>query len=468
MLAGLIVSLIYGEPDMGRIFLSLTLIYTALGFCVAAIVKRRLKTRMIKMREGILAVTLCWVFAAALCSLPYMLAGSHHSFIDAFFESTSCITTTGATLIGDITLLPKSLLFWRQLTTWLGGLGIIVFAISIMPMLGLGAANLANAETIGQTTDKIRARITDTAKSIFLIFLVLTFAEILLLLIGGVGFFDAVILAFSCLGNGGFASYRAGVTPGGSIYAEVIIINFCIAASLSFVSYQLLFKRRIRDFLKGTEIKIYFLMLAGVSAVIIFILFVSGTYDMAGEATRDGVFQVISFATTAGYAGADFNLWPQATRWLLIAVMIVGGCSGSTAGGIKIGRAAVALLLVRRNIYKRLHPNAVVAVKLGDQVIPEERVTSISTFTMLYAFIALLSCFVLSFDGLSMETTLSAVIAMMSNTGLVFGSGIDPGGSVDVFSGFSRVYMSILMIAGRLELLTLVFLFSPSFWRRNR
>jgi len=468
MLAGLIVSLIYSESDMGKIFISLMFIYIALGVCVAAISKRRLKTRMIKMREGILAVTLCWVFAATLCTMPYLLAGSHHSFIDAFFESTSCITTTGATLIDDLTLLPKSLLFWRQLTTWLGGLGIIVFAITIIPMLGFGAANLANAETTGQTTEKIRARITDTARGILFIFLIFTGAEIVFLVLGNIDIYDAIILAFSCMGNGGFASYQAGVTLGNSIYAEVIIVIFCIVASLSFVGYQLLFKRRLRDFFKVTEIRIYLLMIAFVCVLVFIILFASGVYDMAGEAARDGFFQVISFATTAGYAGADFNHWPQATHWLLIAVMIIGGCSGSTAGGIKIGRAAVALLLVRRNIYKRLHPNAVVAVKLGDQVIPEERVTSISTFTMLYAFIALLSCFVLSFDNLNMETTLSAVIAMMSNTGLVIGSGIDPGGSLAVFSGFSRVYMSLLMIAGRLELLTLVFLFSPSFWRRYR
>jgi len=468
MLIGLIVSLIYGEAEMSRIFIALMVVYVAVGFGVTWLTRRKLSTHVIKIREGVLSVSLCWVIAAALCAVPYLLYGSHHTFIDAFFEATSCITTTGATLVDGLASLPKSLLFWRQLTTWLGGLGIIILAITIIPMLGFGAANLASAETMAQTADKIRARVTDTARIILLIFLALTGIEIVLLTIGGVSLFDAFILSFSCMGNGGFANYSAGLDSVDSIYAEVIIIIFCIAASLSFVSYQLLFKRRVRDFFKEKEIQLYLIMIAGACALVFVILLATGVYDMAGETARRGVLQVVSFATTAGFAGTDYNLWPQATHWLLMLVMIVGGCSGSTSGGIKVGRAVVMLLLVRRNIYKRLHPNAVVAVKLGDQSIPEERIASISTFAILYASIALLSCFIISFDGLEMETTLSTVIAMLSNTGLVIGSGIDAGGSLAVFSPFSHLYMSLLMIAGRLELLTLVLLFSPAFWKRFR
>ena len=464
MLAGLIVSFIYNEPDMSRVFVLLLVVYVAVGFGVTWFTRRKLHTHTIKIREGILAVTLCWVIAAALCSLPYLLYGSHHTFIDAFFEATSCITTTGATLVDDLLLLPKSLLFWRQMTTWFGGLGIIIFAITIIPMLGFGAANLASAETMALTADKIRLRVIDTARSILLIFLALTGIEIVLLFAGGVNIFDSIILSFSCMGNGGFANYQAGLASVDTLYSEVIIIIFCIAASLSFVSYQLLLKRRVKDFFKEREIRLYLIMIAVVCAIVFAILLASGIYDTAGDTARRGIFQAISFATTAGYAGTDFYLWPQATHWLFFLVMIVGGCSGSTSGGIKVGRAAVALMIIRRNIYKRLHPNAVIAVRLGDQVIPEERVSSISTFMILYAFIALISCFALSFDNLGIETSLSAVIAMISNTGLVIGSG----GSLTGFSEFSRVYMSILMIAGRLELLTLVFLFSPAFWRRFR
>ena len=469
MLVGFICSLIYSEPDMGRIFLTLTVVFVAAGGFIIRFSRRRQRQHMqtIKIREGILSVTLCWVFTAALCSLPYLLAGSHHSFIDAFFESTACITTTGSTLITDLATLPKSLLFWRQLTNWLGGLGIIIFAITIIPMLGFGATNLANAEMM-QTVEKLQARMSDTARYIFLFFLALTGAEVILLLIGGTGAYDAFVLSFACMGTGGFANYSAGALLEGNLYVEAIVAIFCVIAVLSFVSYRVLLKGRIRDFFKEIEIRMYLLMIAVVCVLVFIILLASGTYASAGEAARNGIFQAIAFATTAGYTGADFDIWPQATHWLLIAVMIVGGCSGSTSGGIKVVRVAVALSLIRRNIYKRLHPNAVVAVKIGDRVIPTDRVSSIATFVILYFLIALLSCFILSFENLDAETTLGTVIAMLSNTGLVIGPGHGINDSFVVFSQFSRLYMSILMIAGRLELLTIVFLFSPAFWRSYR
>ena len=468
MLVGFACSLVYGEQDMGRIFLVLTLVFVAAGLSVFRFSRSRQRAQSIRIREGILSVTLCWVFAAALCALPYLLAGSHHSFIDAFFESTSCITTTGSTLIEDLAELPKSLLFWRQLTNWLGGLGIIIFAITVIPMLGFGSANLLSAEMKPLSIEKIQSRMSDNARYIFLFFLALTGLQVVLLAIGGTGAYDAFVLSFACMGTGGFANYHAGALLEGNIYVEAIISVFCVIAVLSFVSYRILLKGRIRDFFKEIEIRLFLIMLAAVCAIVSIILLASGTYGTAGEAVRNGVFQAIAFVSTAGYTGADFDIWPQATHWILIAVMVVGGCSGSTSGGIKVGRAAIALSLIRRSIYKRLHPNAVVAVKIGDRAVPADRVSSIATFVILYALVALLSCFVLSFENLDAETTLGTVIAMLSNTGLVLGPGLGYGDSFIVFSQFSRLYISILMIAGRLELLTIVLLFSPAFWRPYR
>ena len=468
MLAGFICAIAFREPGMERIFLALMLIFGLGGFAMFKFSRRGLTTQTIKIREGILAVALCWIFASALGALPYLLAGSHHSFIDAFFESSACITTTGSTLIDNLAELPKSLLLWRQLMTWLGGLGIVIFAITIIPMLGFGAANLASAETPLQTLDNIRTRVSDTARTIVFLFVSLTVAEIVLLGIGGMGFYDAIVLSFSSIGNGGFATYRTGAIVGGGIYAEAVIGVFCVLASMSFVSLRLLLKRRVRDFFKEIEIRLYLIMLGVVCALVVIILVASGTYDTAGEALRYGVFQTVSFATTAGYAGADYDIWPQAIYWLLIFVMVIGGCSGSTSGGIKVVRAAVAVALIRRNMYKRLHPNAVVAVKIGDKAVSADRVSSISSFMMIYALIVLLSCFVLSFENLDTKSTLGTVIAMLSNTGLVVGPGIGFGESFGVFSQFSRLFMSFLMIAGRLELLTMLLLFSPAFWRADR
>ena len=467
-LIGLACSLIYGEKGMTDVFLPLTLGFAVTGFIVFRLTRRKIKPQPIKIREGILAVTLCWIFAAVLGSLPYLLAGSHHSFIDAFFESTACITTTGSTLVENLAALPKSLLFWRQLMTWLGGLGIVIFAISVIPMLGYGAVNLAAAEMVSQSVDKIRARLRDSVRNIFLLFVVFTVLEVLFLAAGGLNFYDATILSFSSVGTGGFANFHISGMLGGSLYVDVVVCVFCILASLSFVSYQFLLKRRFRDFFRGTEIRLFFIMLAVVCGLVLIILFVYGTYETAGETFRFGIMQTVSFMTTAGYSGTDVDVWPQATHWLLIAAMIVGGCSGSTSSGIKVARAAVVFALIKRNIYKRLHPNAVVAVKLGDKAVPSDRVSHIATFVILYALILLGSCFVISFEGLDGETTLGMVMAMISNTGLVIGPAIGVSDILAGFSQFSYLYMSLLMFAGRLELLTLVLLFSPAFWKPYR
>ena len=468
MLIGFVVSLAYNEHEMTSIFLPLMVILILAGVWVFRFSRKGIKVETVKIREGIIAVTACWFFAAALGTLPYLLAGSHLSFIDAFFESTACLTTTGATLVDNLAELPKSLLFWRQVTTWFGGVGIVILTITIMPLLGFGSANLANAEMSIQTLDKIKTRVTDTARVIVAFFLVLTGAQILLLIVGGIGVYDAFVISFSSMGNGGFANFHGNDFLQGSLYVEVIIGIFCVIASISFVSYQLLLKRRVRDFFKEPEIRTYLLIIAVACSLVFFILLSAGTYNTTGETLRFGVLQTISFTTTAGYSVANTGVWPQATHWILLAVMIVGGCSGSTSGGIRVIRLKAAFAIIRRNIYKKLHPNAVVAVRIGGKVIPEERASGISTFFLLYILIVLISCFVLSFENLDTETTLGSVISMLSNNGLVIGQGLGYGESFTVFSQFSRLYMSVLMITGRLEIFTIVLLLSPAFWRANR
>ncbi|MDR1816276.1 MAG: hypothetical protein LBR00_06385 [Clostridiales Family XIII bacterium] len=467
MLSGLVVALLYGEPRMTRIFLITMIVYMLLGYALYK--KTKQPKQMIKTREGILSVFLCWVFAALLGTVPYMLSGAHETFIDAFFESMSCLTTTGSTLLTGVTELQHSLLFWRQFTTWMGGMGILIFAISILPMFGYGAANLASAETVGQNIEKVRARMTDTAKSVYLLYIALTVACIVLLRLGGTGLFDAFLLAFACLGNGGFGNYDivqlTGDAISGAVYTQVIIIVFCILASFSFVNYQHLLKRRVREFFRDAETRLYLGFLIVVSALVVAALVASGIYQTLGDALRYGVFQAVGFLTTAGYAGADFDAWPQVTHWLMFIVMIVGGCSGSTSGGIKVIRAAVVFSLIKRNFYKRLHPSAVVPVRVGDKPIPSDRVNSIATFLMLYAMIVFIACTILSLEGLRVETTLGTVIAMLSNTGLVFGPEIGFADALQIFSPGSRFLMTILMLIGRLEIFTVLLLCTPAFWR---
>ncbi|MDR1797264.1 MAG: hypothetical protein LBR44_07500 [Clostridiales Family XIII bacterium] len=467
MLAGLIVALIYQEPKMTKIFLGSMVVLAGAGYLLYK--KTRQGKQTIKIREGILTVALCWIFAAALGAIPYLLAGAHTTFIDAFFESMSCLTTTGSTLLSGVTEMQHSLLFWRQFTTWLGGMGILIFAISILPMLGYGAANLASAETIGQNVEKVRARMTDTAKSVYLLYIALTAACIVLLMAGGTGVFDAFLLAFACLGNGGFGNYDIAELTGdaiaGGLYIQIIVIVFCILASFSFVNYQHLLRRQVKEFFRDAETRFFFAILIVISVLVVAALLVSGTYGTAAESVRYGIFQSVGFVTTAGYASVDFDAWPQVTHWLMLIAMIVGGCSGSTSGGIKVIRLLVVFSMIRRNFYKRLHPNAVVAVKVGDKPIPSDRVSSIATFVILYVVIVGVSCALLSLENLDFETTFGTVVGMISNAGLIIGPDVNYVEPLSIFAPASRFLMTMLMLIGRLELFTVVMLCMPAFWR---
>jgi len=425
-------------------------------------------SRTLKTREGILTVALCWIFAALFGTLPYLLAGVHTSFIDAFFESTSTLTTTGASLLDLNSALSHSFLFWRQFTTWLGGMGILVFAISILPMFGYGAASLASAETVGQNVEKISARVTDAAKSVYLIYIVFTVLQIVLLLLGGLGLFDSFILAFSCLANGGFSGLDiAALTKGsGGLYIQILIIIFCVLASLNFANYRKLFSGRAREFFKDAETRTFLLFLGIVSAAVVAVIFVSNPAVPFGETVVNGIFQSSSFVTTAGYKGWNYAAWQGAAHWILIIAMLVGGCSGSTSGGIKIVRVLIAVSVIKRNFYKKIHPNAVVVVKVGDNAVSGDRVWGIATFFLVYAGVALISCVVLSVDGLDPGATLSTVIAGLSNTGLIIGQGAAR--AIATLSPFSRLLFSFLMLVGRLEIFTIFLLFTPAFWRPYR
>jgi trk system potassium uptake protein TrkH len=371
------------------------------------------------------------------------------------------------TLISEFESIPKSLLFWRSLSVWLGGMGILVFAISILPALGIGTMNLASAEAPGPTVEKIRSRMSDNAKILYRIYITLTFIEFVLLVAGPMDPFEAVIHAFGSMGNCGISTENAGIAGFNSLYVEIVLAVFCILASLNFISYQLLIQKRLKDFFRDFEIRTFFIILGVSMLLTIIVLWAKGVYGGLGETIRYGFFQVVSFVTTAGYSTADYNVWPEFCKWLLFLTIIIGGCSASTAGGIKVMRFGVMLMLIRRNIYKRLHPNAVVAVKLGGKPIAADKVSNITVFLMLYFIVFFLSCMLLSLDGNDAITTASASMASLSNAGLVFGN-IGFKETMVMFSAGGRLYLAFLMIVGRLELFTILLLLTPTFWRPNR
>jgi trk system potassium uptake protein TrkH len=460
-----LVALILGEFYMLKIFLAIFAALAALGFALFFPVRRF--THQIRIRDAFFIVTMCWLLASLIAAAPYWVSGELPNYADAFFEAVSNITTTGANLIEFPEAAPKSLLFWRSLMSWIGGMGILLFVISVLPALGIGTANLANAETGGSSIEKYRMRLSENAKNVYLLYLALTFVAFILLLTGGMKPLDALMNAFASISNCGLSGHSEGISHFNSVYIEAIIAAFCIIGSLNFSTLQLLPRRKIRVFLRDSEVRAYAFILAFTLAAVTLALSLSGTYGSVGETVRKSFLQIISFVTTAGYSVTDYNNWPTFCLMLLFFVVFIGGCSASTAGGIKVSRFLVMLMLIRRNLYKRLHPNAVYAVKIGDRAIPADKVSNITVFVIVYGVIFCAGCILLSLDGQDIETTAGSVIAALSNTGLGFGN-TGFGGAFMVFSVGGRLLLSVLMLLGRLELFAFLIIFTPSFWRGTR
>jgi trk system potassium uptake protein TrkH len=410
---------------------------------------------------------MCWLLASLIAAIPYWVSGELPNYADAFFEAVSNITTTGANLIEFPEAAPKSLLFWRALVSWIGGMGILLFVISVLPALGIGTENLANAETGGSSIEKYRVRLSENAKNVYLLYLSLTFIEFIMLLAGRMKPFDALTNSFSSISNCGMSGYYEGISHFDSVYIEVVIAVFCILGSLNFSTLQLLPRRKFSVFFRDFEIRAYAFILAFTLVAVTLVLSLNGTYGNVGETIRKSFLQIISFVTTAGYSVTDYNNWPTFCLMLLFFVVFIGGCSASTAGGIKVSRFLVMLMLIRRNLYKRLHPNAVYAVKIGDRAIPADKVSNITVFVIVYGVIFCAGSILLSLDGQDIETTAGSVIAALSNTGLGFGN-TGFASTFMVFSVWGRLLLSALMLLGRLELFAFLIIFTPSFWRGTR
>ncbi|MDR1272493.1 MAG: TrkH family potassium uptake protein [Clostridiales Family XIII bacterium] len=465
MVGGLLSALLLREFSMAVVFLATMIPMVLVGFLLYRITKR--KNQVLKMRDGLVATTLCWVFAIALAAMPFMFSGAFTSYIDAVFEAATSITTTGATLIADTATVPKSLMFWKAFLNWFGGIGILLLAISILPAMGVGAANLVSAETSGNSLSNIRNRMRDIAKRIFLIYLILTVTEYLLLIFSELGIYDSLILTFQSVGNGEQIHTGGGMMGYGNIYVEVVVALFCILSALSFINYPLLFKKRFREFFSEPEFRMFITVLAVLIVVVSTGLIAAHTYGSPGEALRQGALGSIAFTTTAGFQTEGFDEWPQFIQWLLLFAMAIGGCSASTSGGIKMVRLSVLFSVIKRNVYKRVHPNAVVSVKVGGRAISDDKVSMIITFTLVYILITIFSCILLSLENYDMKSTVSTVISMLSNTGTTISNhpGIE---YFSDFSPFSKLYMVILMITGRLEVMTVFLLFMPAFWRTSK
>lgn len=421
----------------------------------------------IKARDGFLIVSLCWLVFSVVGAVPFVLSGAIPSYVDAFFETCSGFSTTGSSILTDIESLPRSMLFWRSFTHWLGGMGIIVFVTALLPSIGTSGQLIASAETPGPTLEKVSARFSDTAKNLYQVYLLFTVIETILLLFGGMNLYDALLHTFGTVGTGGFSSYNNSVAHFANPYIHWVIFLFMTLCGINFNLYFVMARHGIRRALRDSELKLYLVLIGGAILLITLNLLMTGTYHSLSDGLRDASFQVSSIITTTGYATADYDLWPTFSKMIILLLMLTGACSSSTGGGVKIIRILVSLKLIRRGLSLKLHPNRVVTVTLGKHQMAQEVATNIANFVFFYIFVVFGGSLLISLNGFDLMTTISSVLACLGNIGPGFNL-VGPTMNFSIFSDFSKVILSLLMIAGRLELFTFFMLFSPHYWNSNK
>lgn len=457
MIPALLVSVIYRQSDVFAFLISIALM-VIVGFTMS---KLGSPIKMIKTKEGLAIVVIGWVLASFFGSIPFVISRSIPSFVDAFFETISGLTTTGSTLIKDIEALPKGILFWRSFTNWIGGMGILVFTVAILPTMGIGGFQIFKAESPGPTADKIVPRIKDTAKILYIIYVSLTVLQIIFLVLGGMSLYESAVHTFGTVGTGGFSTRNASIGAYNSTYIHLVITIFMILSGASFSLYFALYKGKWRDVIKNGELRLYLGIILA-SGILIGLNIFQGTnaYKNIGIAFRDSFFQVGSIITTTGYATTDFDLWPTFSKGILLLLMFVGGCAGSTSGAIKNIRILVLVKLIKRQISKIFHPNAYIPIKVDGKVISDDIIHSISSFFILYIIIFVIGTLVISLEGVDLESSISVAATSIGNVGPGFGL-LGPTRNFSGFSAYSKIFLSFLMLMGRLELFTIIAFISP-------
>ncbi len=420
-----------------------------------------------RVRDGFIIVSEAWLIISILGAFPFVISGFIPSYVDAFFETASGFSTTGSSILTDVESLSYSMLFWRSFTHWIGGMGIIVLAVAILPALGIGGQVIVSAETTGPSLSKILPKIKDTAKLLYILYFSFTVLETLLLWAGGLSIFDALTHSFATVGTGGFSTYNAGISHFDSTYVEMVITFFMFICGASFSLHFLALNQGPLVYLKDSEFKGYFIIVASVTLALTLYLFFFGTYSDLGTSFRYSIFQVVSIVTTTGFASADYIYWPLFGQILLLILFFIGGSSSSTAGGVKVVRVLTILQFVRRTIVLKLHPHHVSSVKLGKKSLSSDIVSNISSFILLYMATIFIGTILLSFDGFDLSTTFTAVISAVGNVGPGFEQ-VGPMLNYSQFSDFSKIVLSLLMIAGRLEVYTFFMIFSRKFWNPYR
>jgi trk system potassium uptake protein TrkH len=461
MVVPLIAALVLSETEMIRAFA----VSAGALLCAAAPVLIFNRGRKIRFRasDGFILVFLIWVSACLAGALPFRLSGFMPRFTDAVFETVSGFTTTGITIIADVEILPRSLLLWRGMTHWLGGMGIVVLTVALLPLFGIGGFQLVKAETTGPEKERITPKITATAKILWLLYIGLTAVLCLLLAAGGMSWFDALLHAFSTMATGGFSSRNASIAAWQSPFIEWVCFAFMILAGFNFSLIYQLFRGKLRDTLRNSEARAYGLIVLAAGTGIALSLVSAGTGP--AEAFRQGFFHTASIISSTGFSAVNYELWPSLAQGILFTLMMVGGCSGSTAGGVKVIRFVVLFKQTGNEIKRLIYPRGVFNIQLNSKMGRKDVVYGVAGFVFLYFALILAAFFLVSSAGIAPYSSLNLSLLALGNIGMGLG-GLTNGSIAAACPGYVKWGLSFVMIAGRLELWTALVIFTPEYWRR--
>ncbi|MCI9468705.1 MAG: TrkH family potassium uptake protein [Oscillospiraceae bacterium] len=461
MLIPVLVSLYHGE-SIGHFVVTILLA----AVLALLLMRPKVRTRNFYAKEGFVTVAFSWISMALIGALPFVFSGQIPSFVDALFETVSGFTTTGASIVPKVEDLSYGILLWRCLTIWLGGMGVLVFVMFVVPLSEEHSMHIMRAEMPGPTVGKLVPRIRKTAMILYIIYTAMTIVMAILLRLGGMSWFDAVTHAMSTAGTGGFSNHGTSVAFFGSAYIEGVIGVFALLFGINFNLYYFLLIRHFRDAFCNEELRWYLGISAFAIVSIMVSLLVNGVYDNILTAFRYSGFQVASIITTTGHVTADFDLWPMYAKCMLLVLMVIGGCAGSTSGGIKVSRLMIMLKTVRNDVNHQIQPRAVHTVKVNGAVISRATQHTTLIFLSLYVIIVFISTLLVSLDHMDFTSTFTSVIACVGNVGPALGIA-GPTGSYAGFSVLSKLVLTADMLLGRLEILPIVMLFCPSLWKRS-
>ncbi len=458
-------SLIYGDGDL-YIFLGTAFFTTVSGFILEKLCYDSNQIDELNRKEAFFIALSCWLMAGVFGAIPYFIMSIFSSPIDALFESFSGYTTTGATVLTEVESLPHGILFYRSFTQWLGGMGIIVLGIAILPKLSVGGIQLMGSETPGPIMEKITPKIAETAKKLWFIYFAISLILVISLLIAGMPVFDSIVTSFSTLSTGGFSIKNTGIAAYGSPLIEVIVTIFMFLGGVNFLIHYYAFTGRFSKIIKNSEFKFYSLLVAVFIVIISFNLWKTHYPDYL-DALRHSAFQVISILTTTGFNSVDFNVWTEFAMLLLLVTMFIGACSGSTSGSVKVLRILILLKKIFvREINTLIKPHAVLIVKVNNRTVPENVIASVTSFFLLYVLFFVISVLViLAVEDISIMGALSSCAATLGNVGPGFEE-VGATQNYNFFSGFSKLWLCFLMLLGRLEIFTILVIFTPMFWRK--